>query len=135
MPQVRNDGTNPIAVGDTIINPGATITVPDRDWKQHVNSETSQRVLGEFLTVVAGGKKGKAKGEAAPTDPDAKTLADIFTEMLEEDPQKAENSWWSGAEGKPDAREVSERAGRKVSAKERDKAWADYNADPDADDE
>lgn len=134
MPQVRNEGTNPIAVDDVVINPGATVTIPDEDWKTFIANKTAKRTLGPFLTVVAGKGKSESKPEPEGGGEDAQTLEDAITDMLEADPGKANNDWWT-AKGEPDARELGSRIGRTVKSTERNKAWADYNADPDADGE
>lgn len=132
MPSVRNDGEYPVFVEDIRIRQGQTVEVPDHKWKAFNSNDIAKRTIAPFLKVVAKGKgKGKADAEPTPSDPDAKTLDDIFTEMLEQDPEKEEDSWWT-ADGKPDARELSARAERPVKAPERNKAWASYNADPDA---
>lgn len=133
MPSVRNDGPNPVFVEDIRIHRGQTTFVPEHKWKAFTSNEIAKRTVAPFLKVVA----GKDAVEETPKDekPTTDEFKEIFDKMLEEDPEKANDEWWL-ADGRPDARVMSDKMGRRISGTERNKAWESYiNDNPNADGE
>ena len=136
MPNVRNDGTNPVFVEDIRIRQGQTVLIPETKWKAFNANEIAKRTIAPFLSVVAG--KGKDEGNQDPGGggnqgaADDEAIQEAIAKMREEDGEKKTDLWLS--DGRPDARELSERVGRRVSGAERNEAWERYLSDdnPDA---
>ncbi len=70
---------------------------------------------------------GKAAPDAAGDGPGVQSalgqLQAAIGEMLTADPEKKDSALWTN-DGKPDTRALGDLVGRKVSAQERDEAWA-----------
>lgn len=131
MPNIRNEGSNPVMVEDILIKRGETVNVPDEVWKRWSANPIAKSIADTMFVV---GGKGKAKEEApqgdAPPDDDKtyNAVADAIREMIEIDPNKVEADMWT-SKGLPDVRELNARTGLKLKSADRNAIWERYKND------
>ena len=93
MPQVRNNGDNPLAIGQSpeiIIARGASATIPDAVWKEWVRSSPHAKWLADnWLEVVSGGSSLPDETTSSPVEPthDERMAAAIAAAKAEPPPE------------------------------------------------
>ncbi len=98
-----------------------TIPIGTRGLRDELEGHLDADTVAKLIACGALVDLDAAAPDEAP-EPDASPLAQAIVAMLAEDPQKANDSWWT-TDGKPEVKALAARTEGKVSAKDRDAAW------------